>query len=374
MRFWGLALLISCFCVAAVYAVDKHPPEISTVTACGEVEADAVNAKEKAIADALRNALLAGVGAYVQATTLGENYSVVRDEVLMKVSGFATLERVESTSVKDGILRVRVTASVSNVPLAEKLRELGLTREWKVGVYLPETYAGELAPVRTAEDEIIKQLMKCGFRVMDGPQRRRLQRDEAAKRAAEGDPALLAALAREYDVDILVTGEAISEYVDSLEMGGITFHRCRGRIGTRAIYADTGEVITLTSTEADAKDQTRVLALEQCFKNLGSVAGEVLARDLLVAPACMSPFVSVKITGLDGMASAQKVEDMMRALPGVTQVKRHRYTNGVLELNVYVKGEYLEELAGRLETDPVARKMGLEIDLWSKAYIQGRVR
>lgn len=358
-----LCVLVTIFVLSALcaQAEDQRPPQVSTITACGEVEADAANAKEKAIADALRNALMAGVGTYVQATTLGENYQVVRDEVLMKVSGFATLDSVESTSVKDGILRVKITASVSNVPLVEKLRELGLTHQWKIGVYIPDG--------SPAEAEIMKHLLKTGFRVIDEPQRIKLREDEQARRAVGGDPAALAAVAREYDVDILITGEASSEYVDSLEMGGITFHRCRGRIAARAIYADTGEVITLASTQADAKDQTPSLASTQCLKNLGTKAGEALAGDLLIAPTCMSPFVSIKITGCNNMTSAQKLEDAVRSLPGVTQVKRSRYTNGALELNVYAKAEYLEELPTNLE-----QRTGLEIDLWSKAYIQGRVR
>lgn len=367
----ALVGLISC----GAYAGEKHSLSATAVTAYGEASADESNAKEKAIADALRNAVMGAIGAYVEAETIGENYREVKDQILVKASGFATLDRIESTSVTDGIVKVKISATVSNRPLVEKLKALGLTHEWKVGVYIPEKYTSKPQPVPdpAAETAIMQALLKSGFRVLDEAQRRQLQDDEAASRASEGDAAALRNIKREYGVDIFITGEAFAEYVDEATQGGVKLYRSRGRIEARAYYTDTAELVSMTDAFADGLDQTENLSSKQCFKNLGEKAGSVICEDILLAPSEMTPFITVKITNLKSISDASKLQKAVASLPGVSQVKRDRYTSGVLELNVYVKSEYRDELPERFEKCGTAKKLGLTVDIWSKTYMQGRV-
>ena len=355
------------------YSDEKHPLKVKTVTAIGQVEKDAPNAREKAIADALRNAVMSGVGAYVDATTIGQNYQIIRDDILVKASGFATLDSVESSSISDGILKVKIIATVSNVPLVERLRELGLTHEWKVGVFIPESYVGKPIPDPAAETSIIQNLLKAGFRVIDKAKQQELQADEAAKRAAIGDLASLRDIKREYDVDIFITGEAFAEYVDEAKQGGITFYRSRGRIEAKAYYTDTGELLSMTDAFADGLDQTESLSAKQCLKNLGKKTGSTLVEDILLAPAAMTPFVTVKISNIKSISTASEFQKALKDLPGVTQVKRDRYTSGTLELNVYVKSEYREDLPEQIENSSIAKRLGLAIDISTKTFVQGRI-
>lgn len=371
-----ILLIVLSLCTACgVAAKTKRPMAVTTVTVTGEAPANGTGAKEKAVADALRNAVMAGVGAYVEAETLGRNYRVIKDEILVKASGFATLDNIESTTVSDGLIRVKITASVSNRPLAEKLKELGLTHEWKLGVFIPETYTSKPKPVPdpAAETAVIKDLLKAGYRVLDESQRRQLEEDEAATRASQGDAAALRSIKREYGVDIFVTGEAFAEYVDEATEGGIRLYRSRGRIEARAYYTDTAELLSTTDAFADGLDQTESLSSKQCFKSLGQKAGKVITDDIAVAPAAMTPFITVKITNFKTLSDASRLQNAMKSLPGVSQVKRDRYTAGVLELYVYVKSEYRDELPERLERSAVAKKLGLTVDIWSKTYMQGRV-
>jgi hypothetical protein len=212
-----------------------------------------------------------------------------------------------------------------------------------------------------------------GFRVLDEAQRHRLQEDETASRAIEGDAAALRSIKREYDVDVLVIGEACVEHVDDSTQGGVTQYRSRGRIDARAYYTDTAEVISTADAFADGLDQTKDLSSKQCFKNLGEKAGKVIADDILLAPAEMTPFVTVKVTNLKSETAAAKLQKAVASLPGVSQVKMDRYTAGVLELNVYVKSEYRDELPERIEKCEIGKKLGFTVDIWSKTYMQGRV-
>jgi ADP-ribosylglycohydrolase len=126
---------------------------------------------------------------------VGSDYQVVSDEIFLKANGFAKLDEVISSKTSGGIMKVTIRASVCNRPLVEKLKELGLTHEWKVGV---------LVSSAAAEAAITRELMLSGFRVIDEARRKQLLEDEMAARAGDGDPSALKSIGREYDVDIIV--------------------------------------------------------------------------------------------------------------------------------------------------------------------------
>lgn len=349
---------------SAIAIEEKHPAEFTVVEAEGEAPASESGAREKAIADALRNAVMKGAGVYVDATTVGSDYNVVSDEIFLKANGFVKLDEVISSKTSGGILKVTIRASVSNRPLVEKLKELGLAHEWKVGVLVSDT---------SAEAAITRELMLSGFRVIDEARRKQLIQDEMAARAGDGDPSALQAIGREYNVDIIIAGELSVSNVDSDDQGGIEFFRSRGRIDARAYYTDTGEIISVTDASLDAIDQSKKLSAARCAKGLGAKAGAIIAKDILIAPIQMTPFVSVKIGGFDGVTEAKRLEDALKNLAGVSRVKRQRYSDGVLELNVYVNAEYRNELAERIEKCSVGKRMGISIDTWSKTFIHGEV-
>lgn len=370
-----LAVVVSIALNGIGMADDKHPPKTSQVTVIGEAPANGPKAKDAAIGDALRNAVMARIGAYVESTTIGKNFETIRDEIIVKANGFATLDSIESTTVKDDILTVKIKATVSNKPLVDRLKELGLTHEWKVGVFMPETYTSKPKPIPdpAAETEIIKALLKSGFRVLDEDERKQLQQDEAARRAVEGDMKALADIKREYGVDVFITGEAFAEYVDESSEGGVTFYHARGRIEAKAYYTDTAEMLSMTDAFADGTDQTENLSAKQCFKALGKKVAGTLVDDISLAPASLTPFITIKIANLKSVSSASTLEDAVRELVGVTQVKRQKFTNGVLEMNVYVKTENRDSLPVDIEKCKVGKKLGVNIDFCSKAFIQGRV-
>lgn len=368
------ALVISVFLLVLLQsvpaiAVKKHPAEVTQVTAVGEALAKDGNARDEAISDALRNAVMTGIGAYVESTTIGENYQVIEDSILVKANGFATLDDVISSSVSDGMLHVKIKASVSNKPLANRLKELGLTREWKVGVYL----RGSDSSATSAETSITQALMKAGFRVIDESRRKQLLDDDLAAKAVNGDASALAAIKREYDVDIFITGDASAEDVDRSEEGGVMMYRSRGTVEARAYYTDTAEVLTVRDATGDGIDQTQNLAAKQCMKSTGIKLGSILSEDIMIAPAAVTPFMTVKIGNFPSMTTAGNFEKAMKSMPGVTQVKRQRYSGGMLELNVYVKGNYRDSLPEKIEGSKIGRKLGITINTWSKTFVQGRL-
>lgn len=355
--------MMAC-CAVRCEPAEKHPAETATVVADGEAPADLPNAREKAIADALRNAVMKGLGTYIDSVTVGRNYTVVRDEILLKPSGFATCDQLLSSSTANGLFKVRIKATVSNRPLAERLKALGIIHQWRVGVLVSDP---------TVESAISQQLIAAGFSVIDENQRKRLEKDTSTARAVNGDEHSLRTLSSEFDVDILITGRANVDYVDCDDYGGVMLYRSKGRMDAKAYYTDTGELLTSTSASADGLDQTKSLSAEAGLNKVGMRMGAMLAEDLLIAPADMMPFISVKITGFKGIMAAKRLEDAMRDLPGVTGLKRRRYTSGVLELNVYVKSDYKDDLPASIENSAIGKRLGLKIENCTKTYMQARL-
>ena len=351
-----LALFAPCCCAA-----DKHSPTVTTVEAEGEALASLSDAREKAIADALRNAVMKSIGTYIDAVTVGRNYAVVRDEILMKPSGFATLDEVISSTTSGELYKVKVRASVSNRPLAEKLKALGLTRQWKIGV---------IAADPAVESAISRQLISAGFGVI----RQKSLLGDSASGASRGDEKSLKAIGLKYGLDIVVVGgKANADYVDQDDYGGITLYRSRARMNARAYYADTGEVLAEISEAADGLDQTKELSIKASLKKVGERVGSSMADEVITAPADLTGFMSIKITGFKGIMAANKLEAAIGELPGVMQVKRQRYSSGTLELNVSLKSDYREDLPDLIEKCPVGKKFGLVIETASKTYVEGRV-
>ncbi len=353
----------------------KHPAEVTQVVVEGESAANAPNAFEKAVGDALRNAVMKAIGVYVQSTEIGSNYQVIKDEILLKSDGFAIVDEVLSTSVKNGFLKVKLRATVSNRPLAEKLKGLGLLHEWKVAVYIVERQSSDKTPLpdRNVENSVIMQLLKFGYRVIDEDQRRKLMEDEMAARAAAGDLESLRMIRREFDVDIFIAGQAIADYIDSDQQGGVTLYRSRASVQSRAYYTDTGEILSTNETAADGLDQSRTLANARSLKNAGFKVGAMIASDIMIAPANLNPLMSVKVTGFKQTSDASLFENALRDLPGVTRVKRHRYSGGVLELDVFIKAEFRDEFPEKIESCKAGAKLGIKVDSWSKSYVQCRV-
>ncbi|MCE5321908.1 hypothetical protein LLG46_01175 [bacterium] len=357
-----LGMLVCC--TVCCESAEKHPAKTATVIAEGEAPADLPNAKEKAVADALRNAIMKGLGTYIDSVTVGRNYSVVRDEILLKPNGYATCDQVLSSSTEKGLFKVKVKATVSNRPLAQMLKALGLTRQWRVGVLVSDSIA---------KSAVCKQLISAGFSVIDDKQQRCLKVDASAAGAVNGDEDSLRTIGSEFDVDILVTGQASVDYVDQDDYGGVTLYRSRGRMDTKAYYTDTGELLTSTSACADGLDQTKSLSAEAGLNRVGLRIGTILAEDLLVAPADMMPFIYVKITGFKGIMAANSLEDVIRDLPGITQLKRRRYTSGVLELNVFVKSDYKDDLPKLIENCSAAKRLGLKVEKSTKTCLLARL-
>ena len=83
-----------------------------------------------------------------------------------------------------------------------------------------------------------------------------MRESEILRQALAGDDEAWRRLGAEYDAEILVTGEAFSEFVGNFR-GLIS---CRARVEVRVIRVDTGEILTAYSVHESGVDISEAAA------------------------------------------------------------------------------------------------------------------
>ena len=348
MRFLVLLLLLGCVPVAAqenapTPRVTVAPAETKEIIAEGRAAigtGGVPGAREAATAQALRAAVEKATGLFVSARTPTGSYRLLQDEVTTRAQGFATLKEVVSEKVLGGEMRVTVRALVSLRPLAKRLKELNLTRAWRVrveGEGSDDITAATALPERTLGD--------AGFVVVS-------RADDA-------------------DVVVGVTPKFTAVAATPLEtaVGSMTLHSLRGEVSLRAVRTGTDEVVAaLTGSDVIA----HVDAETARSTTLGKVAGVLaprLADALLLLPARDSQPVTLVVSNLARITDVGKLHDALRAVPGVRRVTRRSWEKLVATWELDVTTDAVPLLARALEEDAGLRPFGLVVSAETRARI-----
>lgn len=239
-------------------------------------------AKDMAINDALRNAVEKAIGTYVDSETVSKNYETIEDSILTKTEGYVSDYEVidETKDETDEIYKVKIEAEVVTEILKDDIDTLELTIERandpRVVVVIPEEHIEREIPDPAAETEIIRKLKEAGFRLVDQEQVEKARDSEEARRAASGEEDAYEELAARFDADLMVIGEAFSEFNEEYE--GMT--SCRARVEIRVVRADTGEILTAHGIHASGADVTESTASKKALQEAGSEMADYLLETL----------------------------------------------------------------------------------------------
>ncbi|MEO0143647.1 MAG: flagellar assembly protein T N-terminal domain-containing protein [candidate division WOR-3 bacterium] len=81
-------------------------------------------ARDRAISDALRNAVEQALGTYIESQTIIENYNLIEDNILSKSKGYVKNYKIISEKQEDGLYRVKIIAIVDNKKIEDDLSSL----------------------------------------------------------------------------------------------------------------------------------------------------------------------------------------------------------------------------------------------------------
>ncbi|MDH7569962.1 MAG: hypothetical protein QHJ73_10290 [Armatimonadota bacterium] len=346
------ALLLMAVSVAAWAEEGQalHQPGEQTVIAEGKapiVGGNLTAAERAAKADATRNAIEQAIGVYVKAESKNQLAALVDDWVKTSSGGFATIKRVFDQKQEDGVYSLKVEAVVSKVPALVQLQKSGILREWRVMVIIPEQILRRPVPDPAAETEFIRQFVQAGFKVIDQNRYKEL-RGEFASRLK--DPAAAAEIGRKMGADIVIVGEAFAEEVGDV-LGNTGFVTARARVETRAILADTAEIVAADATEGPAADISAAVAGKKALQQTARLLAPRLVQDIMLIPPSDIRQLQVEVHGFQGITMAGRFQRALAEMQGVSKVNRESFDAGVLVLGVATESESAEALAEAIETD-----------------------
>lgn len=302
-------------------------------------------ARDKAIENALRNAVEEKAGVMIKSYTEVENFELKLDQILSESKGFVNNYRVISEGRENNTYKVLIEAEISDGKLKERLDAIALilTRKSKPRVMV--LIDGDIKNAPLAESTMIKSFMSQGFTVVNprGTQGG-LYKKEETKNITENKLALTK-MAREFGAEVV-----IAAYIDLInrpfKMGEIEIVTSEVTISGKALNGDTGEIITAgtKSMKGEAKRSSEEAAKELA-KYLSDRILEKWSSDL-------ASFQTVKIiiSGVNSYNDLTALKDLLMAkIKGAKRLLQRSYQEGVLELDLEVRGN-TQGVADDLET------------------------
>jgi hypothetical protein len=188
---------------------------------------------------------------------------------------------LDEVDEESGRYRVRARVSYNEEKLRSALTELGVFRQkrtWqRIMVMIPEQHLTRIVPDPAAETDIIRQFVEAGYRVIDQRQIAKIRYNEQSRLAARGDNAAAAAIGRQFGAEIVIIGEAFSQFASQVPGGMVN---CRARVEARILQTDNGEVLAAHGLQGSGIDATEEMAGKKALSNTGGMVAKYFLEQL----------------------------------------------------------------------------------------------
>ncbi len=203
-------------------------------------------------------------------------------------------------------------------------------------VMIPETHIRRRVETRipdpAAETEIIKVLVENGFNVVDQIKVAEIRYSEIAFRAIY-DVRDAISLARQFDADMIIIGEAFSEWVDDIH----NMVSCRARVEARIIDMNTGRILAADGIEGSALDVTEAIASKKALREASTSLANYFVDQLFAQQPdehVVLEQIEVLITGLTNYGQLMEFEAALEQIEGIAEVHRQSYAGGIARLSL----------------------------------------
>jgi hypothetical protein len=316
---------------------------------------DEAKAADDALSSALRSAVEQVVGMMIQSDILVENYQVVEDRIYSQTMGYVKSYNVISQTKRgDNIIETTIRAIVKRSNLENDLNAIGLLMVQKnkprLMVLIDEVnmerhYFYNHYDLGTTANELINKFLEKGFTFVDRDVAiRNLQRD-AALAAVEGDAKSAQTIAQETGAEVLIVGKAISKAAS----GGPSVLRdagmvsCQATLNLRAVRADDGSVIGVTSQQAAAVHVDHVTGGTQALIKASGLAAEDLSKKILKTwqkDIYSGATVQLRVLEVPSFSDLMKFKNMIKTyVRGVQEVYQRDYAGNTALFDVDVRGD-----------------------------------
>ncbi len=316
-------------------------------------EGDVAGARDRAIDDALRQAVEQALGTYIESETRVQNYQVVDDNILSWTRGYVRNYTIISDYKKTPELyEVRLRAEVELGDLqrdAEAVKSL-IERMGnpRVMVIIDEQNIGDPTGrfrwfevnMTAAETAIMQKFMDSDFPVVDpGTVRENIKREQVLA-ALQGDNRAAAAIGTSFGAEVVITGKAVATVASGFNMAGMK--SCQANITARVVETDVGRVLATASEHAAYPHIDEVTGGTMAIQKAATkLADGLIAKILAKWRDKYYNLGEVKIV-LRGLESMAQLSDFVNTakfyLRGVKDIYQRHYGGGAAELDVKISG------------------------------------
>ena len=324
---------------------------------------DKAAARDKAIDDAMRNAVEQAIGTAVSSNTLVQNALLVEDNILTWSSGYVSTYKIlrEGPGGVGDAYEVEMLATVDTgnlrndaLALAGLIEKMGNPRlmllmdEKNIGVNDKWYYFS--VDVTACETAIIDVFRNAGFEVVDpGVAKENAQREQVAA-ALEGNAQKAAALAKSQDAEMIITGKAIANVASGFNLAGMK--SCQANITARLIRADDAKIIATASDHAAVPHIDEVTGGTMAIDKASRKCAQTLLQKV-TAEAQRSFYNQTSVNlRVEGFKDFSELQDFITKLKyyvrGIKSVQQRGVSGSFANLDVSIVGN-AAQLARELE-------------------------
>ncbi len=302
--------------------------------------------------DAMRNAVEESVGSLIDSQTLTKNFELVSDTIYASCEGYVEDMQVLATyPTADGGYKVTASVNVNTSPDAKLMSDLMRhkiidvnMRDAKIAVVIPETHLRRRLLDPAGETAVVKKFVEAGFQNVI---------DISEKRWNYNQPEFMSAdelqnLAHSLQADILVVGEAFSEYVGDVNQylpsrskynpgprTGVV--SCRARVEAKMYITRTGQIIAADGTYGSGADIAEAIAAKKALCQAGEKMGDYLVGQLMNTFSGSRQAFELTVIA-NSINDVNRVKRALSTVPGVNGANLNSYSNNRATISVKYAG------------------------------------
>ena len=303
-----------------------------------------IAARGEALKKARINVLLRAMEEILPFEVIEEKGDVIESAIFSDLRVYLLDTKLVKEKEEDGLYKVTIRATIDLDALKKMVRDKGLVPERglayrpRIMVVIPEEHLSRQIPDPAAETEIIRQFVKERFYVVDQGQVKKIRYSDNTMAAARGDSEAAAAIGRKYGAEVIITGEAFSEFAGREE--GLVL--CSARVEIRAIKTDTGQILYADAKDISALAVTENIAAKRALQRTASLLAPEFIDEILAWAEIgkeEGKMVTLYIPNISYNQLVVVKETLAQKIPGVESSIQRSYSGGVAEIEVVYRGE-----------------------------------
>jgi hypothetical protein len=287
-------------------------------------------ARDKALDNAMRNAVEEKVGVMVTSVSEVENFELKMDQILSESRGFIGSYQVISEGRQGNTYKVTIEADVESGRLKDRMDAIQLVMVRKAKPRLMFVLNSREQQHAIAEAMMTRYFLSQGFKIIDASARQKAIADYST--LSEDKRALLS-MAHQHGAEIVILAH-VEDMVKSFKMGDIEVKTHDVTVSNKVLNGDTGEIIA--TANRTAKGEFKAAVEEASSKAAQQMRDEILDR--WSAELTNTTTIKLHLSGLLHEDLAPLKDTLREQVKGLKQIYQRAYAHGMAELDLELRG------------------------------------